>query len=343
MIAISLFIAFNLITWKLFTEKLLTTRYGTGGDLARLGYVINSKEPRRAVVDLPRKHIEFREYTGQPVDLITIGDSFSNGGGEGRNNYYQDYIATYNNFTVLNLGIYKKGPVETAMYLANSGLLDRIKPRFLLIQSVERFCFERFSGEIDFNVTEDPQKLTAHYNKYVDMFNYLPKTIFMNDSNIKYVYYRFLYQFSDAPTKLVVAKKLSRPLFNVKNEDILLFFRDDVRDIPKLNKKTIVALNDNMNRLAVLLAQKNIRLYFMPIVDKYNLYSEFIVNNPFPSSVFFEELRPLPKKYEFIDTKKQLLEAVRRGEKDIYHADDTHWSWRASEEIFKNIRFTPKP
>lgn len=339
LIAFFIFIAFNFITWKLFTEKLLTTNYGTGGDLARLGYIVDSKQPRRAFVDLPKQHISLDQLDGQKVDMLVIGDSFSNGGGEGKNSYYQDYIATYNNFTVLNLFIYKQGPIETVMYLVNSGLLDVINPRYVLIQSVERFSVGRFSGEINFKVTEDPQILRDFYTKKYDPFNYLPSISFLNDGNVKYIYYRLRYLFSDDPTKIVIRKKLKKPLFDVKDNDRLLFYFEDTKNIGKSNQKTISELNNNMNKLADLLQKRNIKLYFMPSVDKYNLYSEFIVNNPYPASVFFEELRPLDKHYEFIDTKKILLEAVRRGEKDIYYADDTHWSWKAAEHIFKDLKF----
>ncbi len=338
--ALAVFIVSNLIIWKLFTEKLLTSRYGTGGDLARLGYIIDSKQLRRAVVDLPKRHIEFKDYNGQPVDMIVIGDSFSNGGGEGKNSYYQDYIATYNNFTVLNITMYKQGPAETVMYLFNSGLLDKIQPRYLLMQSVERYCSERFSGKIDLNLTEDLHKLEAHYKEVTDSFNYLPKLSFMNDGNVKYLYYRLMYLFSDSPTNQVIARKLSRPFFDVKNDNLLLFYKDDIKNIPRQNREAVVSLNNNINRLSELLSKRGIKLYFMPSVDKYNLYSEFIVDNPYPRSVFFEELRPLPKNYGFIDTKQILLEVVQRGEKDIYYADDTHWSWRASELIFKNVSFS---
>lgn len=339
LIAFFVFIVLHFVIWKLFTEQILTNHYGTGGDLARLGYIVDSKQFRRAHVDLPKKHIDLNQYAGQPIDMLVIGDSFSNGGGEGKNSYYQDYIATYNNFTVLNLTMYKQGPIETVMYLANSGLLDVINPRYVLIQSVERYCTERFSGEINFNVTETPQALRDFYTKKHDPFNYLPSTSFLNDGNVKYIYYRLRYLFSDDPTKIVIRKKLRKPLFDVKDNDTILFYFEDTKNIGKSNQKTISELNNNMNKLADLLQKRNIKLYFMPSVDKYNLYSEFIVNNPYPASVFFEELRPLDKHYEFIDTKKILLEAVRQGEKDIYYADDTHWSWKAAEHIFKDLKF----
>jgi hypothetical protein len=77
----------------------------------------------------------------------------------------------------------------------------------------------------------------------------------------------------------------------------------------------------------------------MPPADKYTIYSEYIANNPYPPSTFFELLRPLPKKYIFVDTKAVLSQAVKNGEKDIYYSDDTHWSWKASKLIAESMRF----
>ena len=77
----------------------------------------------------------------------------------------------------------------------------------------------------------------------------------------------------------------------------------------------------------------------MPVVDKYNLYSNFIVDNPYPRSTFFEKLRQLPKRYAFIDTKQILMEELERGELDLYYPDDSHWSWKAPQKIFNTVRF----
>jgi hypothetical protein len=128
-------------------------------------------------------------------------------------------------------------------------------------------------------------------------------------------------------------------MFNVKDGATLLFYREDIKNIEKSNAASIANLNDNLNLLADKLAKKGIRLYFMPCVDKYNLYGEFIVNNRYPRSTFFELLRSLPKRYTFIDTKSILIKELRKGEKDIFYADDTHWSWKASQKIFETVRF----
>jgi hypothetical protein len=80
----------------------------------------------------------------------------------------------------------------------------------------------------------------------------------------------------------------------------------------------------------------------MPAVDKYELYRDLIVPADLgraPRSIFFEELRKLPKSYRFIDTKALLEEELKRGELDIFYADDSHWSWKAPQKIFETVRF----
>lgn len=77
----------------------------------------------------------------------------------------------------------------------------------------------------------------------------------------------------------------------------------------------------------------------MPVVDKYNLYSDYIENNKYPSSEFFEKYDKLQKRYYYINTKDILKDKVRHGEKEIFCADDTHWSWKAIESIFNESTF----
>ncbi len=166
------------------------------------------------------------------------------------------------------------------------------------------------------------------------------KVSFINQGNLDCLLYNFLRIFSPngyfLRTYLV---DLSESLFSVENDKKLLFYHHDIAKIANSNDMTISALNKNLNTLAEILKKKNIRLYFMPAVDKYDLYSDYIVNNRYPKSIFFEKLRLLPKKYTFIDSKRILAREVSKGEKDIFYADDTHWSWKASKRIFEEVRF----
>jgi hypothetical protein len=339
------FLLCNLLVWKCWTEDLLTKKYA-GGDLVRTGYVHGSREFRQTRYDLPRRHIEMSGYHGQPVDVMTIGDSFSYGGGEGRNSYYQDYIASFGNLSVLNVFSYPTddlfvgfSPISTLAVLCNSGYLDRIRPRIVLIESVERYCLIRFAKPFRFNQTDTLENVIRYYRTdHGSRLYQLPDVGFLNEGNIKFLYASLVYRFRDTVSGKVCLRDLSRPFFSVPNERKLLFLREDVQNIPFANRDTVGRLNDNFNRLADILAAKGIRLYFMPVVDKYDLYSEYIVKNPYPGSVFFEELRKLPRRYTLIDTKAILRAEVDRGEKDVFHADDTHWSGKASRKVFETVR-----
>lgn len=338
---------YHLVVWNFFTEEIMTAKYSQGGDLCRMGYITGSKYYRRSSVDLPRRHMEIEDYKGGAVDMLVIGDSFSNGGGSGKNSYYQDYIASLNNMKVLNIEPYLdiNFLTLTASYLHN-GFLDKVHPRYLLLSSSEKFCVERFAAAADFKADMSMDKLDT-YKKFGyragikdpagKQGSYLS---FINEGNFKFLLYSIYYLFSDhAFYSKTYKAKLSVPLFSVKESKTLLFYRDDIKNIGTADQKSVEKINDNLNRLADMLAAKGITLYFMPCVDKYNLYREFIVDKRYPPSHFFELLRPLPKRYVLIDTKEILLPEVRRGVKDIFYADDTHWSWKASEKIFETVRF----
>jgi hypothetical protein len=44
-----------------------------------------------------------------------------------------------------------------------------------------------------------------------------------------------------------------------------------------------------------------------------------------------------------IDTKAILYKAIEEGELDLFHQDDTHWTWKASQRIFSSVRFAAPP
>jgi hypothetical protein len=324
-----------LLIWKCWTEELLTNRKYQGGDLARMGYIYGSKHFRTSLnTDLPRRHMHINDYDGRKIDMLTVGDSFSNGGAGGNNRFYQDYIASINKFEVLNIPRHKNiNPLSTVSIFTNNGFIDKLKPRYVLVSIDEKGTGE-MAAPVDFLKSLTEEQLREY--KRFDYETSFPNPPLINNGNLKFIIYNLLYNFSDhAVFGNVYIKKISLNLFSVPNANKLLFLRYK----RQLTTDEIQSLNNNLNQLADLLAIKGVVLVFMPCVDKFNLYSDYIVNNPYPRSTFFEELRKLPKRYRFIDTKAILAEELRRGEKDIYYADDTHWSWKASKKIFENIKF----
>ncbi|MDA8414374.1 MAG: hypothetical protein M0023_11390 [Desulfobacteraceae bacterium] len=333
--ALALFAGGNYLVWKCWTEALLSDRQYQGGDLARMGYIDTSKQYRKNSVDLPRRHVELTDYTGGTFDVITIGDSFSNGGAGGRNRFYQDYIASINGMNVLNIPPFKDlDMLSTISTMLNSGFFDSLHPRYVLVSCHEWSFIPALASPLDFSTSMKPEDFKRL--KPMDYNVPHPVVNFINTGNAKFVLNKLLYQFSDhAYFSRVYKRKLKKPMFTAPDDESLLFLRTKTIS----DHKALQSLNDNLNNLADRLSTKGITLVFMPCVDKFTMYSEFLVDNPYPVSTFFEDLNKLPKRYRIINTKNILLDPIRRGEKDIFYADDTHWSWKASEAIFNYYQF----
>lgn len=340
-IFLALTVTFHAVVWFLFTKKVMSNTIDQHvGDLSRLGYLVNYSQMKKNSFDLPKEHVSRYKPDDGSFDVVTLGDSFSQGGAGGKNRFYQDYLASIHGLRVLNLGEYRHYDfIDTANILAQSGFLNKLQVKFFILEVVERNAADELARNINFTQTAKVDNVEEFYKtkKTMEVF---PKIGFINTGNMTFLWYSFLYNFSDrAVFSQTVIRDLRIPLFSGKNGNKLLFYTQDLAAVKKINPQRIKKINDNLNLLARVLREKGIKLYFMPVPDKYSLYSQYIVDNPYPKPALFEGLRALPKEYEMIDTKALLTEELQKGEKDIYYLDDSHWSWKASAKIVESMRF----
>lgn len=333
---LTLFTLFHFTMWCLYTKQLFQNNTTIHiGDLGRMSYHINSFDYKKNLINLPKKHINFTKI--EQVDVITIGDSFSNGGAGGLNPFYQDYIASTYNLKVLNLQPFQGEWIKSILQLNSSGILDKLHPKAIILESIERSCIDRLSKQIDWNIAANENAVLKDMKQRYP--SQIETTSFINNLNYKALLYNLLYRFNDhAYFSKVYIVPISKKLFSSKDEDKLLFYFRDLKNIKKSDPKSIAILNENLNHLQAILKKKHIRLYFMPTPDKYNVYSKYIVKNKYEQSRFFELLRGVKKEYTLIDTKAIIEKLIDDSEQDIYYPDDTHWSYKASKKIFKETK-----
>ena len=292
--------------WKYYVDKVNPVGEDGVGDLATMSYYIDLLLPRKKIRDLEKKHIGFSDFNQSKVDMLVVGDSFSNGGGNGRNTYYQDYIATYNNFEVLNIPQLPTTDnfIETIVLLANSGYLRKLDVKHVLLQSVQRESLERFAKDVNFDLssTEDlHQVITSVYDIYNPKVEDKKKISVINNLNFNAFLYNMKFKLQGyGKFEDYYIEKINEDLFSSKISDELMFYKDDIRKLKHENNENIMKMNDNFNHLADLLLKQNIQLSVMINVDKYNLYSQYVSSHKYKKSVFFEILRKLPKKYQYI-------------------------------------------
>lgn len=356
-------ILFHPTVYYFYVSKVFPKDNSVVGDLSRMTYSVDLIDKKFEKISLEKLHIKQNEYEGQNIDFITIGDSFSQGASGGLNPYYQDYIATLYNKNVLNIEAFKesKNYIETIYSLLNSGELEKRAVKYVLIESVQRRSLERFSvNDINTSLSIDKsllrnnikmnyniQEITSANDTLIDIIKKLFSKSTNNDISVinnlnqnALIYnLRFKIKGYGKMTSHVYREKLSQDLFSKDISGDLLFYYEDLKYLGLETKQNIELLNDNFNKLSHALAKKNIKLIFMPAVDKYNLYRPYIVSNIYNESIFFEYLETLPKDYIFINTKKILSKELEKGEKDIFYVDDTHWSYKASKTIIKDESF----
>ncbi len=359
---------FHPIMYYFYVSKVFPKDNSVVGDLARMTYSVDLIDKRSTDIDLQKKHIKYNEYLGNNVDFITIGDSFSEGASSGKNPYYQDYIASIYNVSVLNIKLFEnnKNYIETIYSLLNSGQLEKLGVKYILIESVQRRSLERFAiNDMNINISnidnfknqilnnqKNDNLIQSHSNEqfeinWIDVFNSIFSKSNNNDVSVinnlnlnAFIYNaKFKIKGHGKMAPHVYRELLNKDFFSTEVSRDLLFYDEDLKYLKYESEENIKLLNNNFNLLAKALGEKNIKLIFMPAVDKYNLYSPYIVSNKYPQSIFFEYLETLPKNYVFINTKKILLEELKKGEKDIFYADDTHWSYKANDIIINDIEF----
>jgi len=338
----------NVILWNTLTVKVFEQEEISGhGDLARLGYFKVTPAITKQREKSNFTHIEFTDYLkssscSQPIDILTIGDSFFAGVGGA---YFQDILASDYKYNVLNVGTMPDyNALEMVAVLLNSGYLDRIAPKVIIVESVERECIKRYGERVDFKSSKY-QVSKEQIDKYFTQKSIIkPNTnsIFdarMYEANRKYLTSMFnMLTNKGNLTYMVNYAKLTKPLFsNPGQETLLLYYYEDERNIKNTNEQKVQNVNNNLNAVSEMLGNKKIQLAFLLAVDKYDLYSKFIANKGITVNPLFLNMRELDKKYIFIDTKDILDQEVTKGEKDIYWLDDTHWTWKGQEKVAKGL------
>lgn len=299
-----------------------------------MSYQIDSIVPRREEVDLPHRHLRVSDWHDESIDLITIGDSFSNAMGSGKNPYYQDYLASALHINILNIQNIDNSfsYIDTIRYLLKQGWLKKMHPKAVLIECVTRETFNHLP-ETNTSISIPADKLSSALSS-TNFTKEFPHPMLINTANYKAPYYYIKYKYSIHAKKEIYKFPLTKNLFSTKDSNHLLVYHDDLNSINRITEASVSMLNTQLNILSAELAKEGITLMFMPAVDKYDLYYNYISDKKnLPVNPFFSLLRKETKDYRLIDTKKILYPLLEQNMKDTFYADDTHWSYLSSEKI----------
>ena len=306
-----------------------------------MSYQIDSIVPRIEEVDLPHRHLEVSDWHNESIDLVTIGDSFSNAMGSGKNPYYQDYLASTLHINILNIQNIdnRLSYIDTIRYLLKNGWLKHVHPKAVLIECVTREAFNHLP-ETNTSISISADKLSSALS-ITNFTREFPHPMLINMANYKAPYYYIKYKYSIHAKKEIYKFPLIKNFFSTKDSNHLLIYHDDINSIEKVTESSVSLLNAQLNILSSELTKEGITLIFMPAVDKYDLYYNYVSNRKnYPLNPFFSFLRKEPKQYLFVDTKSILDSLLEQNIRDVFYADDTHWSYLSSELIASDPTFS---
>ena len=83
----------------------------------------------------------------------------------------------------------------------------------------------------------------------------------------------------------------------------------------------------------------NTKLILLIAPDKFHIYQNYLKRKKTYNNKIFECFRKNELDFKFIDYDILLENSIKNGTKEIYHFDDTHWTWKASEILFSNSSF----
>ncbi|MCI6100598.1 MAG: hypothetical protein MR698_08195 [Selenomonas sp.] len=316
------------------------------GDLARMGaLVIPRAETPNA--DWQPQHETLQHYIAEgseeQYDVLVVGDSMMGGGGGA--SCLDDLAARYGVRSIFATRLLRGQDDSIDVYqmarlLVQLGYVDRIRPRYLVLECGERMIGVHFASRVlppqDWSKKEFERTYLA-YREVRGRGIVPPGTLLsttMAAANKAYVLnHLYAKEHDGQPSPDVARAELTIPAFsNPGWERTLLSFAEDGRYLAE--PPDAAAVNDELNAFAAVLAQHGVQLVVLVPPDKSDVYQPWLAESSrLPENPFYDEIRPLRKDYIFIEAKAPLRAAVAAGIQDLYWCDDTHWSWRAQQMV----------
>ena len=255
------------------------------------------------------------------VDVLTVGDSFSRMGRIG----YQNYLAAQGVSVANSTRELYENPFQYAYNILDRGLVDSTNISVLVVQVGERDLVSR-SEEFDVNKVDihelDPEPPSNGGGS-------------ANDWSLLRARDFLMYRLHWSPVYKVT---LDEDYFNNKEPRSLYFYCADITNGVNIGEASRQKIQEVFQILTRKAEERGIALLLMIPVDKYDLYQDHIVDNPYPHKTYIEEARDI-----FGDTPNVLLckylltPLIEKGEKDVFLFDDSHWSIKAAEIVGKEL------
>ena len=278
--------------------------------MGRIGQIVYSKEYhlQDKFHNVPMESMDWCNTSNFKSNrVIFIGDSFTR-------SIYPNCVASIIQKPSAKFFAYNiDSPEETFVALCNANVE---MPHVVVLESVGRDFVFRLC-DLDFSSSILPQA-----------------SVFERDK-VKQTDFSTFYKNQIIDNHAILTVSLKDSLFSCpQKENKLYFYYEDLSFPDEDLIQTAVSKLDTLFQLA---KRTNIRLFYVVAADKYDVYQEFAIENGFPKKEVLEKFEKFESNPYFVNTKTVLVEKARQGVKDLYYADDTHWSPVGAQIVAEEI------
>lgn len=255
------------------------------------------------------------------VNVLTVGDSFSQQGNMGYQNYMPgEGLAVAN----CRRSLYEN-PILYACNILDWGVVDSTNIDVLVLEVVERDFALRINDFKESKVeVPEPESAPAGEKRNANEWSLLRARDFI------------LYRFADRSPVNVV--NLNRDFFSSREPNKLYFYDGDIKNGLTIDEAVIPKVKEVFGLLTRKVHERGIQLMLMVAVDKYDLFQDYIMDNPYPPKRVNEDIREIFGDIPEVMLCKYCLQPLlEKGEKDVFLFDNTHWSYKGSEAVGKEL------
>ena len=301
------------------------------GDLGQLALIPFGEAYDQTLSRLERTDTLFTTFQDEDevrqgkVDVLTVGDSFS----QFSNTGYQNYLAI-KGVDIANFArYYMFNPVQKVADLLRFGYVDSTNVKLIMLEVGERRLTEHFGAVAFDNVSmrQAPKKNVVKDNGKWSL-----------SRTRDYLYYRL----NVNNINPVLTASLDRCFFSSEQPRKLYFYRDEIEQGVSISEQEAIKIKKKLEELNVLAKESGVEVMMIVPPDKYDVYQAYITDNPYPRKTINEDLEQwIGDCPDIVLLKESIEPLVDKGEKDVYLFNDTHWSFKAqqaaAEQIYRRL------
>ena len=291
------------------------------GDIGKLGQIIFSKEYhyQDKFQSVPMSVIDWCDASDlKSKKVVFLGDSFT------KNIYPNCLVSIIQKPSSKYFAYNFESPEDTFVALCNANVE---MPDVVVLESVERnFVFRLCNIDFSSNIKPKASVYNPVEEMQTDFSTFYKNQLIKNKAilNVSLRDFSTFYKNQLIKNKAILNVSLRDGLFSCSGKEKELYFYYEDLSFPE--EEQIQTAISNLDSLFQLAKKKNICLFYVVAADKYDVYQEFAVDNRFPEKTLLDNFSSHESNPYFVNTKHVLLKNARQGVKDLYYADDTHWS-----------------